>query len=106
VATVPRAPTLSSYSLPAMLRVFSAQCSFVATQGGPKVPGDANVKATVGIGPRAEGGFGLEVGLAVYLPGLGRADAETLVQKAHQICPYSNATRNSLNVRLDIIEAQ
>ena len=79
---------------------------FVATQGGPKVPGDANVRATVGIGPRAEGGFGLEVGLAIYLPGLARADAEALVHKAHQICPYSNATRGSLDVRLDIVEAQ
>jgi Ohr subfamily peroxiredoxin len=79
---------------------------FLATQGGPKVPGDANVKATVGIGPRAEGGFGLEVALAIYLPGLAKADAETLVKNAHQVCPYSNATRSSLNVRLDIVEAQ
>jgi Ohr subfamily peroxiredoxin len=85
---------------------FLSSMQFVATQGGPKVPGDANVKATVGIGPRAEGGFGLEVGLAIYLPGLARADAEGLVQKAHQICPYSNATRNSLDVRLDIVETR
>jgi osmotically inducible protein OsmC len=85
---------------------FLSSMQFVATQGGPKVPGDTNVKATVGIGPRAEGGFGLEVGLAIYLPGLARADAEALVQKAHQICPYSNATRNSLDVHLDIIEAR
>jgi hypothetical protein len=60
---------------------------FVATQGGSKVPGDTNVKATVGIGPRAEGGFGLEVGLAVYLPGLARADAEALVQKPIRSAP-------------------
>ena len=85
---------------------FLSSMQFAANQGGPKVPGDANVKATVGIGPRAEGGFGLEVGLAVYLPGLARADAEALVQKAHQICPYSNATRSSLDVRLDVVEAQ
>jgi lipoyl-dependent peroxiredoxin len=85
---------------------FLSSMQFLATQGGPKVPGDASVKATVGIGPRAEGGFGLEVGLAVYLPGLAKADAEALVHKAHQVCPYSNATRNSLDVRLDIVEAQ
>jgi osmotically inducible protein OsmC len=85
---------------------FLSSMQFAATQGGPKVPVDANVKATVGIGPRAEGGFGLEVGLAIYLPGLARADAEALVHKAHQICPYSNATRNSLDVRLDIVEAR
>src|SRR5713226_4184889 len=82
---------------------FLSSMQFVATQGGPKVPGDANVKATVGIGPRAEGGFGLEVVLAVYLPGLARADAETLVQKAHHVCPYSNATRGSLDVRLTVV---
>ena len=85
---------------------FLSSMQFVATQGGPKVPGDANVKASVGIGPRAEGGFGLDVGLAIYLPGLARADAEALVHKAHLICPYSNATRSSLDVRLDIVEAQ
>ena len=82
---------------------FLSSMQFVATQGGPKVPSDANVKASVGIGPRAEGGFGLEVGLAVYLPGLARVDAEALVKNAHQVCPYSNATRNSLNVHLDIV---
>jgi len=85
---------------------FLSSMQFVATQAGPKVPADANVKATVGIGPRAEGGFALEVALAIYLSGLPRADAEALVQKAHQVCPYSNATRNSLNVRLNIVEAQ
>jgi osmotically inducible protein OsmC len=82
---------------------FLSSMQFLATQGGPKVPGDTTVKATVGIGPRAEGGFGLEVGLAIHLPGLARADAEALVQKAHQVCPYSNATRNSLDVHLDIV---
>jgi len=84
---------------------FLSSMQFAATQGGPKVPADANVRATVGIGPRAEGGFGLEVALTIDLPGLTKADAETLVQKAHQICPYSNATRNSLDVRLSIVDA-
>src|SRR6202047_2674993 len=49
---------------------FLSSMQFVATQGGPKVPGDANVKATVGIGPRAEGGFGLAVGALVYMRAL------------------------------------
>jgi organic hydroperoxide reductase OsmC/OhrA len=44
------------------------------------------VTATVGIGPRADGGFALTVGLAVSLPGLSRAEAETLVAKAHDVC--------------------
>lgn len=85
---------------------FLSSMQFLATQGGPKVPNEAAVKASVGIGPRTEGGFGLEVALAVYLPGLAKADAEALVHKAHQVCPYSNATRNSLDVRLEVVEAQ
>ncbi|HEX7894455.1 MAG TPA: organic hydroperoxide resistance protein [Terriglobales bacterium] len=82
---------------------FVSSMLFVAAQGGPKVPADASVTANVGIGPRAEGGFGLEVALAISLPGLAKADAEALVQKAHDVCPYSNATRNNLNVRLSIV---
>ena len=82
---------------------FVSSMQFIAAQGGPKVPADTNVTATVGIGTRAEGGFGLEVALAISLPGLAKADAEALVQKAHDVCPYSNATRNSLNVRLSIV---
>jgi lipoyl-dependent peroxiredoxin len=76
---------------------------FVASQGGPKVPADASVTSTVGIGPRAAGGFGLEVELAVSLPGVPKADAEALVAKAHQVCPYSNATRGNIDVRLTVV---
>ena len=76
---------------------------FAASQGGPKVPADTSVTSTVGIGPRSEGGFGLEVELAVSLPGLPRADAETLVEKAHQVCPYSNAPRGNVDVRLKVV---
>ena len=53
----------------------------VASQGGAKVPADASVTSTVGIGPRSEGGFGLDIDLAVSLPGLAKADAEALVAK-------------------------
>ena len=81
---------------------FIGAMKFVASQGGPKVPADTSVTATVGIGPRSEGGFGLEVALAIKLPGLARADAEALVAKAHQVCPYSNATRNNIDVKLNI----
>ncbi|MCK8785160.1 organic hydroperoxide resistance protein [Roseomonas sp. NAR14] len=73
-----------------------------ATQGGAKVPADATVTAKVGIGPRSEGGFGITVDLTVSLPGVDRAAAETLVEKAHQVCPYSNATRNNVPVTLTI----
>jgi Ohr subfamily peroxiredoxin len=76
---------------------------FVASQGGPKVPADASVTSTVGIGPRAAGGFGLDIDLAISVPGLARAEAEALVEKAHQVCPYSNATRGNVDVRLKVV---
>jgi Ohr subfamily peroxiredoxin len=82
---------------------FIGAMKFVASQGGPRVPNDAAVTSTVGIGPRAEGGFGLDIALDVSLPGLSRADAEGLVAKAHQVCPYSNATRGNIDVRLNVV---
>jgi Ohr subfamily peroxiredoxin len=82
---------------------FIGALKFVASQGGPKVPADAAVTASVGIGPRAAGGFGLDIELAVELPGLDREAAEALAQKAHQVCPYSNATRGNVDVRLSVV---
>ena len=82
---------------------FIGAMKFVASQGGPKVPADTRVTAIVGIGPRSEGGFGIDAELEVSLPGLDRAAAEELVAKAHQICPYSNATRNNVPVRLKVL---
>jgi osmotically inducible protein OsmC len=67
-----------------------------------KVPAEAKVTATVGIGPRSEGGFGITADLLVDLPGVDRAEAERLVETAHQICPYSNATRGNLDVGLSL----
>lgn len=75
----------------------------VSSTVGVKVPADATVTADVGIGPRSEGGFGLDVALAVSLPGVDRADAEKLVAVAHQVCPYSNATRNNLDVKITVV---
>ena len=82
---------------------FIGAMKFVASQGGPKVPPDASITTTVGIGPRSEGGFGLDIQLDITLPGLSKEEAETLVEKAHQVCPYSNATRNNVPVRLNIV---
>ena len=82
---------------------FIGAMKFVASQGGPKVPADTSVTSTVGIGPRSEGGFGLEIALAISLPGLSHADATALVEKAHQVCPYSNATRNNIDVKISIV---
>jgi osmotically inducible protein OsmC len=82
---------------------FLGAMKFVASQGGPKVPADTTVTATVGIGPRSEGGFGLDIGLDISLPGVPHKEAEALVEKAHQVCPYSNATRNNVPVRLNVV---
>ncbi|HYI83380.1 MAG TPA: organic hydroperoxide resistance protein [Acetobacteraceae bacterium] len=82
---------------------FLGAMKHVASQGGTaKVPAETSVKATVGIGPRSEGGFGIDVQLDVSLPGVSREEAQALVEKAHQVCPYSNATRNNVPVRLNV----
>jgi lipoyl-dependent peroxiredoxin len=63
----------------------------------------STVTAEVGIGPINGGaGFGLEVALEVSLPGVDRAVAEELVAKAHEVCPYSNATRGNIKVDLEV----
>src|SRR5580698_3070030 len=82
---------------------FLGAMKFVGSKEGPKVPADATVTANVGIGPRSEGGFGLEVSLDISLPGIPKPQAEALVQKAHQVCPYSNATRNNIAVGLRVL---
>jgi Ohr subfamily peroxiredoxin len=82
---------------------FLGAIKFVAAQSKQRVPADATVTSTVGIGPRAEGGFGLDIGLEISRPGVERAEAEALVEKAHQVCPYSNATRNNENVGLTVV---
>jgi Ohr subfamily peroxiredoxin len=62
---------------------------------------DSSVTAEVGIGPNGAGGFGLEVALHVELGGMQQEAAEALVAKAHQVCPYSNATRGNVEVTLE-----
>jgi lipoyl-dependent peroxiredoxin len=82
---------------------FLGALKFVAGQEKVKIPNDATVTATVGIGPRQAGGFGITADLKVSLPGIDRAQAESLVAKAHEVCPYSNATRNNVDVGLTIV---
>ena len=67
-----------------------------------KLPENVAVTAKVGIGPRSAGGFGITTDLTVSLPGLERDDAQKLVDAAHQICPYSNATRGNVDVGLTL----
>ena len=74
------------------MRVASAQTKI-------KLPEGSTVSATIGIGPRSEGGFGITAALDVYLPGLPEAEARTLVDTTHTICPYSNAIKASVDVK-------
>jgi Ohr subfamily peroxiredoxin len=61
---------------------------------------ETSVTARVGLGRLDAGGYGLTVTLGVNLPGMDRDAAEALVAKAHQTCPYSNATRGNIDVAL------
>jgi osmotically inducible protein OsmC len=69
----------------------------------PQVPGDATVTSTVGIGGRADGGFGLVVTLDVNLPGLNAEEAQRVTQAGHHICPYSHATKGNISVTTNIV---
>jgi Ohr subfamily peroxiredoxin len=63
---------------------------------------DSEVVADVSIGDNGQGGFGLAVELEVTLVNLERAEAEELVRQAHEVCPYSNATRGNIEVTLTV----
>ncbi|MDN5569113.1 MAG: organic hydroperoxide resistance protein [Paracoccus sp. (in: a-proteobacteria)] len=62
------------------------------------VPEGAAVKVAVGIGPRDDNGFGLDVQIIVTLPGMDREAAQALIDGAHHVCPYSHATSNTLAI--------
>ena len=80
---------------------FGSAVEFVARQ--KKVPvKTVEVTAQVGIGTIEAGGFGLTVQLQVHLPELSKEQAEELVAAAHQVCPYSNATRGNVEVTLSV----
>lgn len=66
------------------------------------IPADASIDAAIGIGPNAQGGFSLTATLAVKTPGMDQAAAQAVVDKAHQVCPYSNATRGNIDVILTV----
>ncbi|WP_136418371.1 MULTISPECIES: organic hydroperoxide resistance protein [Oxalobacteraceae] len=79
---------------------FLSAMKFVAMHAKIPLPADAAVTAEVGIGPNGNGGFGLAADLRVALPGMDQETAQTLVNKAHEVCPYSNATRGNIDVRV------
>ncbi|WP_342624715.1 organic hydroperoxide resistance protein [Pseudomonas alkylphenolica] len=80
---------------------FIGALKFVAGQQKKTLPADSSITAKVGIG-QIPGGFGLDIDLNIDLPGLQQAEAQALVDAAHQVCPYSNATRGNVDVRLHV----
>jgi Ohr subfamily peroxiredoxin len=81
---------------------FMGAMKFVAGQEKISVPADAKIDGEVGIGP-IPNGFGIEVKLNISLPGMDRVAAQDLIDKAHIVCPYSNATRGNIDVTLTLV---
>jgi lipoyl-dependent peroxiredoxin len=81
---------------------FLGALKFVAARDKIALPANTSIEGSVGIGPIPTG-FGIEVELKISLPDLAREQARALVEKAHIVCPYSNATRNNIDVTLTIV---
>ncbi|MBX9834492.1 MAG: organic hydroperoxide resistance protein [Burkholderiaceae bacterium] len=81
---------------------FIGAMKFVAGTQKIALPADTSINATVGIGQIPQG-FGIEVQLEVSIPGMDKAAAEALVAKAHEVCPYSNATRGNIDVTITVV---
>lgn len=81
---------------------FLGALKFVAGQDKIEVSDEASITAAVTFGP-IDHGFGLAVELTASLPGMDKAAAQALVEKAHQVCPYSNATRDNIEVKLVVV---
>ena len=81
---------------------FIGALKFVAGQQKIALPADTSIIASVGIG-QIPAGFGIEVEMQISIPGVERTKAQALVDAAHQVCPYSNATRGNIEVRLNLV---
>lgn len=81
---------------------FLGAMKFVAAREKVAFPADGSVEGSVGIGAIPTG-FGIEVELRISLPGLARETAERIVEAAHIVCPYSNATRGNIDVTLTLV---
>ncbi|WP_332826915.1 organic hydroperoxide resistance protein [Ramlibacter sp.] len=66
------------------------------------IPAETSIAAEVDLGPTSLG-YGISVRLNISLPGMERAAAEQLVAEAHKVCPYSNATRNNIDVQINVV---
>lgn len=82
---------------------FMGATKYVALSQKLDLPEDFNITGIVGIGP-TEGGFAIDVELKVSLPGMAKDVAEKLVEQAHEVCPYSNATRGNIDVKLTLVD--
>jgi osmotically inducible protein OsmC len=82
---------------------FLSALKFVAGKEKVALPAETNISARVGIGPIATG-FGIQAELRISVPGLPKEKVRALVEKAHMVCPYSNATRGNIDVTLVIAE--
>ena len=80
---------------------FIGAIKFVAARDKITLPKDVAIDGSVGIG-QIPNGFGIEVELKISLPGMDRNEAQALIDKAHIVCPYSNATRNNIDVKLTL----
>ncbi|MBV6272774.1 organic hydroperoxide resistance protein [Alcaligenaceae bacterium CGII-47] len=80
---------------------FLGALKLVASQEHVSLPAETSINGSVGIGPIPTG-FGIEVELKISVPGVDRAVVEGLVKKANVVCPYSNATRGNIDVKLTI----
>ncbi|WP_328900060.1 organic hydroperoxide resistance protein [Streptomyces sp. NBC_00441] len=80
---------------------FQGALGVVARQEKADISG-STVTAAVSIGKTEAGGFGLEVAITATIPNVDRATAQALIEKAHQVCPYSNATRGNIKVELAV----
>ncbi|MCG7569534.1 organic hydroperoxide resistance protein [Pseudoalteromonas sp. CNC9-20] len=76
----------------------------VANEGNTSLPEGTAIDAQVSIGP-IEGGFGIKAKLEIHLPDMATDEAQQLIEKAHQVCPYSNATRDNIEVQLVLKDA-
>jgi lipoyl-dependent peroxiredoxin len=81
---------------------FLGAMKFVAAREKIAIPADVAIEGSVGIGA-IPNGFGIEVELKISLPDMPREAAQALVEKAHVVCPYSNATRGNIDVTLTIV---
>ncbi|MFF0541282.1 organic hydroperoxide resistance protein [Nocardia thailandica] len=82
---------------------FHSALRLVGTKAGANVA-DSAVGAQVSLEPTATGGFQLSAVLEISLPHLSRDEAQALADQAHQVCPYSNATRGNIDVRITLAE--